>query len=132
MKKIISAQDAGNLLLLSFGVLAIFHVLVLLHVVPADIVWGGQVGNSTASFLTLEIIALLITLLFAVIIATKLDYLKVAKYRQIVGVGVWLIFAYLILNTLGNLVSGVSSENFIFAPISLVLAFLALRLAVEK
>jgi len=38
----------------------------------------------------------------------------------------------LILNTLGNLASGVSFEKLIFAPITLVLAFCAFRLAIEK
>jgi hypothetical protein len=50
----------------------------------------------------------------------------------VVKVLVWIIFVFLLLNTLGNLASGVSAENFVFAPITLVLALCALRLAIEK
>jgi hypothetical protein len=47
-------------------------------------------------------------------------------------VGIWLVFAYLLLNTLGNLASGISFEKLVFAPITILLAFCAFRLAIEK
>jgi hypothetical protein len=80
----------------------------------------------------LEGIALLVTLIFTVIIAAKTDYLKADRFKPVINIGVWIMFAYLVLNTLGNLASGVAAENLIFAPLTLVLAFLALRLAIEK
>jgi hypothetical protein len=132
MRKLISAKLAGNLLLTSLGLLIVFHILVLLNIVPSSIVWGGQIQNSTTSFPTLETISLIVTLVFGVIVAAKLDYIKAGNFKKVVNIGVWVIFAYLILNTLGNLASGVTFENLIFAPITLILAFLALRLAIEK
>jgi hypothetical protein len=45
---------------------------------------------------------------------------------------VWLIFVFLLLNTLGNLASGVSFENLIAAPVTIILALCAFRLAIEK
>jgi hypothetical protein len=50
----------------------------------------------------------------------------------VINIGVWLVFAFLLLNTLGNLASGVSFENLIAAPITIILALCALRLAIEK
>lgn len=132
MTKIISAKLAGNTLLGSFGLLAVFHVLVLVGVVPATIVWGGQVGASPESLLVAELIALAITALFAVIVASRTGYLKADRFRTATKIGVWLIFAYLLLNTLGNLASAVSIENLIFAPLTVLLALCALRLALEK
>jgi hypothetical protein len=38
----------------------------------------------------------------------------------------------MLLNTLGNLASGASFENLIAAPITVILALCALRLAIEK
>jgi hypothetical protein len=131
MKKWISAKLAGNILLLSLALFVIFHVLVLVGVAPADIIWGGQIQNSPADLLTLEIIALFVTLLFAVIIAAKIGYIRVNRFRTALTIGVWIIFAYLVLNTVGNLASAVTVENLIFAPITMVLAFCALRVAIE-
>ena len=132
MKRLISANLAGNILLMFMGLLVIFHILVLLNVVPASIIWGGQVENTSNAFITLEMISLLLTLAFAIIIAAKLGYINAGNFQRIVNIGVWVIFAYLILNTIGNLASGVAAENWFFAPITLVLAFFALRLAIEK
>ena len=132
MKKRISAKLAGNILLAALGLLAIFHVLVLLRVVPADIVWGGRIQGVPSNLVTLETIALLVTLLFFVIIAAKTGYVQAGRLPGAVNFGVWLIFAYLILNTLGNLASGISFETLIAAPVTIVLALCAFRLAIEK
>ncbi len=119
-------------MLISFGLLAIFDILILFNLVPSNIVWGGQIKEPANNLIVLELIALVVTFIFAIIIAAKLEYIKASRFKKSVNLGVWLIFAFLILNTLGNLASGVSFENLIFAPITLVLAFCALRLAIEK
>lgn len=132
MKALISARMAGNILLISLGILTIFHILVLLNVVSPDIVWGGQASNTEGSLLTLEIVALLVTALMAVIIAAKIGYIQAGRFKVAVNIGIWIVVAYLLLNMLGNLASGVSAESFIFAPITLILALFALRLAIKE
>jgi hypothetical protein len=132
VKKLIRARLAGNILLAAFGLLAIFHVFVLLGVIPADIVWGGRIQGVPSNLLTLEAIAILLTLVFIVIIAAKTGYFQAGRLSGAVNVGVWLIFVYLLLNTLGNLVSGVSFESLIAAPVTIILALCAFRLAIEK
>ena len=132
MKKLISKKLAGNLLLISLGLLVIFDILILLNVLPSNIVWGGQIKDQAANLIVLELIALVVTFIFAIVIAAKMDYIKAGGFKKAVNIGVWIIFAYLILNTLGNIASGVSFENLIFAPITLALAFCAFRLAIEK
>jgi hypothetical protein len=112
------------------GLLLIFHLLVLLKIVPADIMWGGQAN--AGNIVMLELIAIVVALFFGYVIAAKTGYFQVGKFMGVVKVLVWIIFAFLLLNTLGNLASGVSAENFVFAPITLVLALCALRLAIEK
>lgn len=130
MKKLISARLAGNILLASLGVLLVFHILVLLKIVPADMIWGGQ--SNAGNLVMLEIIALVVTFFFGVVVAAKTGYIKTGSLAGVVNFLVWVIFVFLLLNTLGNLASGVSAENFIFAPITLILAFCAFRLAIEK
>jgi hypothetical protein len=132
MEKLISEKLAGNLLLISLGLLAIFDILIILNVVPSNIVWGGQIKDPAANLIVLELIALVVTFIFAIVIAAKMDYIKAGGFTKAVDIGVWIIFVYLILNTFGNLASGVSFENLVFAPITLVLAFCAFRLAIEK
>lgn len=130
MKKLVSARLAGNILLVSLGLLLVFHVLVLLKVVPADMIWGGNAN--AGNLITLEVVAIAVTLFFGLVIASKTGYVNAGKFTGVVNILVWLVFAFLLLNTLGNLASGVSAENFIFAPVTVILAFCAFRLAVEK
>jgi hypothetical protein len=130
MKNIITAKLAGNILLASTGGLFVFHILVLLGVVPFEMIWGGQAG--ARNIVVLEIVAMLIILVFAGIVAVKAGYINADTLRGAVNVGAWLIFGFLLLNTLGNLASGVSAENFVFAPFTFVLALCAFRLAIEK
>jgi hypothetical protein len=132
MKKLISTNLAGNILLAAIGLLLIFHILVLSRVIPADLVWGGMIQGAQTNLVTLEGIALVITLLFLLIIAAKTGYVQARKLSAVVNIGVWLIFVFLLLNTLGNLASGVSFENLIAAPITIFLALCAFRLAIEK
>jgi hypothetical protein len=123
---------AGNLLLGSLGLLAVFHILVLLRVIPANIVWGGAIQNSPASLFSLELISLFVTLLFAVVIAAKTGYIKAFRFQAVVNIGVWLVFVILLLSMVANFASGIAFENLIFAPIAVILAFCAFRLAIEK
>jgi hypothetical protein len=132
MKKLISAKLAGTILLFSLGLLFIFHLLVLLKVIPADIVWGGQIKGVPANLMILESVALVATAFFILIVAAKTGYVQAGKLSGAINAGVWLVFAYLLLNTLGNLASGISSEKLIFAPITILLALCAFRLAIEK
>ncbi len=132
MKKLVSARLAGNILLISMVLLEMFYVLILFEVVPSDIVWGGEIKNSSANLITLELIAVFVTLVFIMIIAAKIGYLKLSKINKLINVGVWFVFGYLILNTIGNLASDVNAEKLIFAPITIILTFFAYRLAIEK
>jgi len=130
MKTLVSAKIAGNILLVSLGLLLVFHILVLLKILPNNIIWGG--GTNADNFVLLETIALVVTLFFGFIVAAKTGYVNAGKFTGVVNFLVWVIFAFLLLNMLGNLASGVSAENFIFAPITVILAFCAFRLAIEK
>ena len=69
MKRWISARLAGNILLAALGFLLVFHVLVLFEVLPAEIVWGGMIQGGQTNLITLETVALVMTLLFMLIAA---------------------------------------------------------------
>lgn len=80
----------------------------------------------------MEGVSFIITLLFTGITAVKTGYIKIEKGKKAINIGAWVFFAYMVLNTLGNLASGVSAENWFFAPITIVLSILSFRLAIEE
>jgi hypothetical protein len=132
VKKLISVKLAGMILLVLFGILVVFHILILLDLLPSGMVWGGQAGNSPNSLRTLEIVSLALTILFASVVAVKVGWVKVGRSAKAVNIFLWIIFAYLLLNTAGNLASSSLAEKLIFTPLTTIAALLVLRLALEK
>jgi hypothetical protein len=62
----------------------------------------------------------------------KIGYFQQGKFVKVVKVGVWIVFFYFLLNTVGNLTSGITTEKLIFTPITILLTLLAFRVAIEK
>ncbi len=128
----ISSRAAANGLLVALAGLVLFHVLMLAGVLPADMAWGGRAGESAQSLTVLETVGLVVTVLFAVVVAAKAGYLGGLRFRRTIDVAMWIVFVYFVLNVVGNVASSSSLERAIFTPLSVVLALLALRLAVQK
>jgi len=132
MKKILSAKLAGRILIGAFILMLLMHVLVLLQVMPSNLIWGGQVAADGSNLLQLEVVAITLTLFFTGLAAAKINQIKSGISNRWINIGVWVVFAYLVLNTLGNFASGVSLETLVFGPLTILMAFCALRLALEK
>ncbi len=79
----------------------------------------------------MEAISLLLTLILLIIVVAKLGYINPGRWARGINVAIWVMFAYFILNAIGNLASGVTVERLIFAPLTLFLALLTLRLGIE-
>jgi hypothetical protein len=131
LDKVFPAKVASALLLAALAALLVFHVLVVAGLLPAGIVWGGIVINDRGNFYLLEGLAIAVTLVFASLVLMKAGLMPTDRARVIPTVGLWLVFGFLVLNAVGNLASGVSLENWFFAPVTLVLALIALRVALE-
>lgn len=132
MRNWISAKLAGNTLLISLILLSIFHILVLTGIVPSNIVWGGRSSNSASNIIALELIALLTTLIFILIVALKAGYLKIGKLKKVATIGIWIMGVFFLLNMVGNFNSSSSVEKLVFGPLTIIMALLAFRLALEK
>jgi hypothetical protein len=132
MTRLVSANTAGRLLFVLLAFLAVFHVLILLKIVPLGSAWGGQAADSSANLIVLELLALVVILLFALVVRAKLKLIRIARSGKAIDFGLWLTAFYFLLNTVGNVLSKVPLENFLFAPLSLIMTLLAIRLALEK
>ena len=131
MIKVINADLAAKILLGGFGLVLLVHVLIIARVVPASIVWGGQIKTDNSNLIQMEILAIALTVLFASIVIFKLRSLHGDNPSVLIKISMWIACAYLVLNFLGNFASGVKAETFIFGPLTIVMALCALRLAVE-
>lgn len=124
----ISAWTAGVWILIALLVMFIVHLLILAGIVPYGIVWGGMIDGE-AKLAALEGFALGTTLLFMWWIALKIRLIGRGKLRRAASIGTWIVFAYFLLNTIGNLASGVTTEKVWFAPVTIAITLLAYRVA---
>ncbi|MHA8053818.1 hypothetical protein [Aquirufa sp. OSTEICH-129A] len=130
MKKWIPFKLALSIFL-GFATLAmLFHLLVLLGIVPADIVWGGRL-QSRNELIQMESISLLLLAFMAVIVSMKARWIF-PKFYKIADYLVWLIPLLFFLNTLGNTQALNVTERIIFTPITFILTLISLRIALEK
>ena len=114
MKKI-----ARNGLILIFSLSIVFHLLVLMQIIPYTIVWGGRI-TSLSQMYVFEAISILINLIFLFVVLLKLKILRIQFPEKLLNICLWIMFALFLLNTLGNLFSISDLERVIFTPITLL------------
>ena len=111
--------------------LVVFHLLVLLQIIPFDMVWGGKVGN-IEEMRSLELTSIVITLLMLVVVAIRARYLRIGVNKKIVNITLWAMFLFFCLNTIGNALSTNPFEQMVFTPVTLLLALFMFRIIRAK
>lgn len=116
-------------LLIIFSLVLIFHVLVLLKIIPYSIVWGSRL-KTDADMYKFEAISLFINTLFILIVLIKSGYISLQINQLVMTISLWVMAGLFALNTLGNLLSKNKWEKIIFTPITILLTVLAVILIV--
>lgn len=128
MKKLLSLKTATAGILIILSLIIIFHLLVISSLVPSAIVWGGTVVGENQLWV-MESIAIAINLVMLLFVAVYAGIIKAKLHRTILKAGFWILFAFFLLNTLGNLLAMHSIESYIFTPLTLLLALFCFRIA---
>jgi len=131
MKKFISFELAANASFVLYGIFFIFHLFVLAGVIPQDIVWGGRI-ESRDDLIMFEIVSLAFLLICVLLTLLRTKYVTYLKFKRITQIGMWSVFVLFLLNTVGNLFAITLIEKLAFTPITALLSFFALRLALGK
>ena len=121
---------AAIVLLSIFCLTIMFHVFILLKIIPYKIVWGGRL-KSNADMYKFESVSLALNIIFIIVVLFKVNYLILPFHEIILTVALWVMVALFLLNTVGNLLSKNKLEKIIFTPITLVLLLFTILLAIE-
>lgn len=135
MRGIINFNNAVRITLVLAGVMIVFHLSILMGILifdfaPVDYLWGGRMETS-AQLLTFELISLLISALFFVLILIKSNRINLPALNGVVHIAMWLFFILFLFNTVGNLIAKTTFEK-LFALVTGLLALLVLRIVIEK
>ena len=100
----------------------IFHLSIMLKIVPYEITWGGRLKNDSEMYV-FETISMVINLFLFSILLIKGKYLKEVIPLKIVNLALWVFLVLFGLNTIGNMLAETNFEKF-FAILTLVSSFL--------
>src|SRR4051794_33685030 len=112
-------------LLVMLSLLEIFHLLILLRVIPFDYIWGGKLKGTSQMYL-FEAISVVINSLMILVTAIHAGLIKSTIPPVIFKVALWLMFLVFMLNTIGNVTSENPFEKNVFTPTTVLLSFLCL------
>jgi len=135
MRKIIDFNTAILASLFILSILILFHIAILTGIlffdyVPIDSLWGGKM-KTVAQLLNFEIVSLLTSSIFFFLLLIRSKLLNIPKLTGIARIAMWVLFIFFLVNTIGNVLATTTFERY-FAIASGALAFLFLRIAVEK
>lgn len=130
MLMFLSVRMSVIIILALVGLFLVFHILVMAGVVPSTIVWGGRI-TTRSTLLFSETVSLTVLAAAGLIVILRGSSLLTNGVPQF-GFFTWVFTALFAFNTVGNLMAKTSFERFAFTPVTLVLALLFLRLAIDK
>lgn len=114
-----------------FSMLFLFHLLVIVGVIPYTIVWAGRL-NSDVEMYKLETTSLLLNAIFLILVLIKTNYLKIPIPTRVVTGLLWTMSILFFLNTIGNLFSKSNFELLVFTPITAILCVFSIIISLDK
>jgi hypothetical protein len=130
MKNLISFQKAFIGVIILNALVIVFHFCVLFQIIPFTIVWGGRL-NSVEEMLVFELISISINIAIILVVFKKGKHVKLAQKSRFINGVVWLFSGIFLLNTIGNLFAETQLEMIIMTPVTALLCFFCVRIAME-
>ena len=102
--------------------IVLFHVCILVKIIPYEVTWGGRLQNDSEMVL-FETISIAVNLFLISILLIKGRYLKEWIPIKIVNMILWVFLVLFGLNTIGNVLAKTNFEKF-FALVTLAFSIL--------
>ena len=131
MKNLISLKQATVVIIVVLSLMLMFHILVLLAIIPYDIVWAGKI-NSEVDMKKLEMISIVVNAFAILILLLHAGYIQNNISVKIFKVIIWLFVIFFSLNTIGNLSAKSHFELYVFTPLTFILAVLCFRIVIDR
>jgi len=119
----ISKIQALKIMLGLLSAVIIFHLLVIIRIIPYEIVWAGKL-NSVSEMVVFEIVSILINILLITVLLLKANFIKHTINVKVINGVLWFFVGVFALNTIGNLLAESLFEKVVFTPLTLISALL--------
>ena len=118
----IKPKIAIKIMLSIVVLITVFHLSILLKIIPYEITWGGRLKNDSEMYV-FETISILINLFLGFVLLIKGNYIKQLIPLNIVTIILWVFLILFVLNTVGNIIAKTNFEK-VFAILTASLAIL--------
>ena len=88
----------------------IFHICIILKIIPYNIAWGGRLTNDNEMYV-FESISILINLILSWLLLMKGEFVQFKFPDNTVNLILWIFFGLFILNTVGNIFAKTNFEK---------------------
>ncbi|MBI3220535.1 MAG: hypothetical protein HYZ44_13560 [Bacteroidetes bacterium] len=100
----------------------VFHLLIVVKVIPYQITWGGKLKTDSDMY-AFEAASILINLFFVYLVLHQIGYVRPRLGQRAVTILLWIFFGLFVLNTIGNIFAVTQLERW-FTILTLANAFL--------
>lgn len=104
-------KTAIKIMLYLLVAIILFHLSIVLKIVPYEITWGGRLKTDSEMYV-FESISIIINLILFSVLLIKGKYLKAIIPMKIVDITLWIFFILFGLNTIGNIFAKTNFEMF--------------------
>lgn len=122
----INNKNTIRLLVGLLSLVIIFHLLILLKIIPFSIAWGGRLKSAEEMYI-FESISIALNLFLIWILSLKSKNVK----SKLIDFMLWIFFAIFSLNTIGNLFAHTNFEKG-FSVLTFLFALLILKILTKK
>lgn len=91
-----------EILLCVFISIILFHIFIILKIIPYHIAWGGRLKNDVEMYV-FEFISIFINVFISWILVMKGNIVKCKFSDKTLNIILWIFFAIFILNTIANI-----------------------------
>lgn len=123
-------KTAIKILIAIISTVILFHVCILLKIIPYEFTWGGRLKNDSEMYV-FETFSLLINFFFIAVLLIKGHYIKEIISMKIVNIVLWILMLLFGLNTIGNLLAETTLEKY-FSILTLLISLLIAWILFKK
>lgn len=127
-----TAATAANIATVLFGIVIILQLLLALGILPVTMAWGGTQTELTPALRLASVAAAVVMALFAYVIRRRAGLIGDPPPSTLIKIFSWIITAFMVLNTLGNLASQSTAEKILFTPLTILLAICCFIVSISK
>jgi hypothetical protein len=127
-----AAATAANIATVLFGIVIILQLLLALGILPVTMAWGGTQTELTPALRLASVAAAVVMALFAYVIRRRAGLIGSPPPSTLIKIFSWIITAFMVLNTLGNLASQSTAEKILFTPLTILLAICCFIVSISK